>query len=290
MKKSFSVLIIAVLIMAFAAGTALAADQLTWEQIETSYSDLILTDTAGKYPGSFTVSGLAANNQCLLLVVEGLYADPADIVLSTETAITYIDQEVTADGTVTFSDFIPMYVTDSTVVISDGTKRIVGYIEGQGYPVSGTVSFQGNATDPVVTLINNQDIAKVYMATVADVTRNSDSSYTGSYSFSSIPALAENDTYTLMITKAGHLVYGNSLVSVTASSNKALGLSSLVCGDTDATNDIAYEDLMNVLNNYGNTASGVSGYDIDQSGDIVYEDLMLVLNFYNSIGWSVDAD
>ena len=96
----------------------------------TTDIDGTVTCADGKYTASYT--GAEAGSQYVLLVVEGT---PEDYSVS-QASILYINQVAAdANGVVTFSDFIPMNVANSVVLLggyfSDGSPKVLGTILSQ---------------------------------------------------------------------------------------------------------------------------------------------------------------
>ena len=96
----------------------------------TTDVDGTVTCADGKYTASYT--GAEAGEQYVLLVVEGT---PESYSVSQD-SILYINQVAAdANGVVTFSDFIPMNVANSVVLLggyfSDGSPKVLGTILSQ---------------------------------------------------------------------------------------------------------------------------------------------------------------
>ncbi len=94
----------------------------------------------------------------------------------------------------------------------------------------------------------------------------------GSYTIS-VPA----DTYKFVVTKAAHLSYTKNTLEVMADVAKNVELKG---GDVDQNGTVAFADLTEVLNLYGNADENA---DVNGDGSIGFADLTAVLNNYGVI-------
>ena len=140
--------------------------------------------------------------------------------------------------------------------------KLLGYVNNSGaeetFTVSGTVT-SDSAKEAKVTLTSTSDEAKVFTVDTAS----------GSYTIS-VPA----DTYKFVVTKAAHLSYTKNTLEVMADVAKNVELKG---GDVDQNGTVAFADLTEVLNLYGNAAANA---DVNGDGSIGFADLTAVLNNY----------
>ena len=231
-------------------------------------------DTTNKnFDLTYTSNTLVAGNQYVLLIVKGT---PESYSVSSGT-IMYIDQ--TASGTsgdvsVSFADFMPRSLPDCVVLLGGafaaGTASpvVLGTIIGHGSTVTGSVSYLGTVTRPVVKLTDTTNASSIYTATVS-----TPSSGTASYTFDAIP----DGTYTLSITKTGHKAYSGT-VTINAD-NTEMAAVTLLGGDVDADGGVTLSDLSSILTGFGQSGAGitVAGNDIDEDGGITLTDLSTTL-------------
>lgn len=117
----------------------------------TTDVDGTVTCDGEKYTATY--AGAEAGSQYVLLVVEGT----PDSYTVSEDSILYIDQVAAdANGTVTFSGFIPMSIADSVVLLGgyfdDGSPKVLGTIQSQFVPGDVNEDDKVNIKDSVLLL------------------------------------------------------------------------------------------------------------------------------------------
>ncbi|MDY4953930.1 MAG: carboxypeptidase-like regulatory domain-containing protein, partial [Candidatus Onthomonas sp.] len=174
-------------------------------------------DGVSQYTVTYTDAAIAGK-QCVLLVVAGTYDGSTPTYTISESTIQYIDQTAAdSSGSVSFT-YIPKSTPDSLVLLGiEGQSGpiLLATVESKGVTVSGSVSFRGDFTKATVSLTAGSDVFSVETAS-------------GAYEIASVP----DGTYTLSITKKGHLPYSTT-VTVDAD-NTALGSVTLLGGDVDS--------------------------------------------------------
>lgn len=250
MKKLtfFLSVLLAMAVFAFAASAA----PVNYTANEDGSFDVTYTGTAGEYYA--------------LVIVEGIAAEGTAPVI-TSSSIQYIDQvTAAADGTATFNGVLLKTDGVKGTVYLGGSDldaaKLLGYVNNSGteetFTVSGTVT-SDSAKEAKVTLTSTSDGAKVFTVDTAS----------GSYTIS-VPA----DTYKFVVTKAAHLSYTKNALEVTADVAKNVELKG---GDVDQNGTVAFADLTEVLNLYGNADENA---DVNGDGSIGFADLTAVLNNY----------
>lgn len=250
MKKLtlFLSVLLAMAVFAFAASAA----PVDYTANEDGSFDVTYTGTAGEYYA--------------LVIVEGIAAEGTAPVI-TSSSIQYIDQvTAAADGTATFNGVLLKTDGVKGTVYLGGSDldaaKLLGYVNNSGteetFTVSGTVT-SDSAKEAKVTLTSTSDGAKVFTVDTAS----------GSYTIS-VPA----DTYKFVVTKAAHLSYTKNALEVTADVAKNVELKG---GDVDQNGTVAFADLTEVLNLYGNADENA---DVNGDGSIGFADLTAVLNNY----------
>lgn len=250
MKKLtlFLSVLLAMAVFAFAASAA----PVDYTANEDGSFDVTYTGTAGEYYA--------------LVIVEGIAAEGTAPVI-TSSSIQYIDQvTAAADGTAAFNGILLKTDGVKGTVYLGGSDldaaKLLGYVNNSGteetFTVSGTVT-SDSAKEAKVTLTSTSDGAKVFTVDTAS----------GSYTIS-VPA----DTYKFVVTKAAHLSYTKNALEVTADVAKNVELKG---GDVDQNGTVAFADLTEVLNLYGNADENA---DVNGDGSIGFADLTAVLNNY----------
>ena len=250
MKKLtlFLSVLLAMAVFAFAASAA----PVDYTANEDGSFDVTYTGTAGEYYA--------------LVIVEGIAAEGTAPVI-TSSSIQYIDQvTAAADGTAAFNGILLKTDGVKGTVYLGGSDldaaKLLGYVNNSGteetFTVSGTVT-SDSAKEAKVTLTSTSDAAKVFTVDTAS----------GSYTIS-VPA----DTYKFVVTKAAHLSYTKNALEVTADVAKNVELKG---GDVDQNGTVAFADLTEVLNLYGNADENA---DVNGDGSIGFADLTAVLNNY----------
>ena len=250
MKKLtlFLSVLLAMAVFAFAASAA----PVDYTANEDGSFDVTYTGTAGEYYA--------------LVIVEGIAAEGTAPVI-TSSSIQYIDQvTAAADGTATFNGVLLKTDGVKGTIYLGGSDldaaKLLGYVNNSGdeetFTVSGTVT-SDSAKEAKVTLTSTTDEAKVFTVDTAS----------GSYTIS-VPA----DTYKFVVTKAAHLSYTKNALEVTADVAKNVELKG---GDVDQNGTVAFADLTEVLNLYGNADENA---DVNGDGSIGFADLTAVLNNY----------
>lgn len=146
MKRMIRALVAAAVLVSSLTVSAFAAT----DGYTTDVSGTVTCD-GEKYTATYT--GAEAGEQYVLLVVEGT---PESYTV-TQGSILYINQTAAdANGTVTFSGFIPMNVADSVVLLggyfADGSPKVLGTIQAQFIPGEVDDSEGITADDALVTL------------------------------------------------------------------------------------------------------------------------------------------
>lgn len=239
--------------------------------------NLILQPVSGKYTVTYNESietELTAGQQIVLLVVKGVATTPAGLTISADT-IRYIDQGVSTDTSITFSNFVPSSTPNCTVLISgltgvDGPK-IVGYIEAVPVNVSGSLSFISGSIGRVATVTITENGYSTNTKTVQSNT-------SGQYSFTGVT----EGTYTLVATAESHASYTKNLISINEFDVTIL-LGTLYPGELSNDVNIGFTDLTYILADYNKTRSTAIKPQTDISGDnnINFTDLSDLLANYN---------
>ena len=215
------------------------------------------------YTVTYTNAAIA-DKQCVLLVVAGTYDGSTPVYEISESTIQYIDQKA-ADGSVSFT-YIPKSTPDSLVLLGvEGQSGpiLLATVESKGVTVSGSVSFRGDFTKATVSLTAGSDVFSVETAS-------------GAYEIASVP----DGTYTLSITKKGHLPYSKT-VTVDAD-HTVLGAVSLLGGDVDSDhNFINFSDLTALLGAYDTSVTAAAVTDIDENALVNFADLSILLANYD---------
>ncbi|MEG2383580.1 MAG: hypothetical protein RSB39_08320, partial [Oscillospiraceae bacterium] len=168
-KKAIKTLAIAAVLTTLLVCSAFAAAGTNTPEWTSAEADCTLTYVvaAGTTPAHYHVeykTNLVEGNQYALLVVKK-NADNSYTV--SENTIMYIDQMATSTG-VSF-DFIPKSTPDCIVLLggtfANNVKSPIklGELTGKGVQVTGSVSYLGTVTTPVVTLTAGTN---TYTATV----------------------------------------------------------------------------------------------------------------------------
>lgn len=221
----------------------------------------------GKYTAS-TTSGIKAGKEYVLLVVK---ADGNGNALPiNDESVMYIDQKAADANGVSF-DFIPRSTPDCVLKLggefSEGTSPVtLGTLVGKsGVTVSGSVSYLGSVTKPIIKLTSG---STEYMATVAEPVNE-----TSTFTFDSV-AIGD---YTLSMTKKGHKAL-SMFVSVT-NADITVEKSDLLGGDVDADGGVTLSDLSSVLTAFGKSGDAIinKGNDIDEDNGITLTDLSITL-------------
>ena len=146
MKRMIRALVAAAVLVSSLTVSAFAAT----DGYTTDVSGTVTCD-GEKYTATYT--GAEAGEQYVLLVVEGT---PESYTV-TQGSILYINQTAAdANGTVTFSGFIPMNVADSVVLLggyfADGSPKVLGTIVSQSTPGDVNEDDKINIKDSVLLL------------------------------------------------------------------------------------------------------------------------------------------
>lgn len=228
----------------------------------------ILPDGNGRYSiscNSADLGGVTINNgdQFVITVLKGrLDRFPATL---NQSDITYIDQAAASGGTISFLNFTPSTIPNSTVFISGGTLAapvIVGYLEANGFEVTGSIKYQTSNTLATVMLYDKN-------GSLID-TANTDI-------FGAFTLFASEGTYTLKIEKPGYLSYTiNELALSEATSLKQVDISTLA-GDVNGDGWVNSVDLTAFLSEFGTAATTYPNADIDGNGSVNSVDLTCLL-------------
>lgn len=240
--------------------------------------NLILQPVSGKYTVTYNESietELTAGQQIVLLVVKGVATTPAGLTISADT-IRYIDQGVSTDTSIAFSNFVPSSTPNCTVLISglsgiDGPK-IVGYIEAVPVNVSGTVSYLSGIINRIATITLTEMNMPSYTPTSNVFTVQSNTS--GQFN---IPLVTEG-TYQLVATAQSHAKYTKNNISIVELDVSGI-TGYLLSGDIDSNDVIEFLDLSEILSNYNQVKTDPA--DVDGNGVIEFLDLSAVLSNYN---------
>ena len=240
--------------------------------------NLILQPVSGKYSVTYNESietELTAGQQIVLLVVKGVATTPSGLTISADT-IRYIDQAVSTDTSIAFSNFVPSSIPNCTVLISgltgvDGPK-IVGYIEAVPVNVSGTVSYLSGVINRVATITLTEMNMPAYTPTSNVFTVQSSTS--GQFN---IPLVTEG-TYQLIATAQSHAKYTKNNISIVELDISGI-TGNLLSGDIDGNDVIEFLDLSSILSNYNQVKTDPA--DVDGNGVIEFLDLSAVLSNYN---------
>ena len=282
MKKFTLILVLAVMLVfvalpVWAATTGYTEDKAT--DADTYKGTVSYNSTDENYAASYSGAEVADNGMYLLLVVKG---DGSSIGVGD---ITYIDQTLPADGTVSFNEFIPRYVPESTVLLAgtgiDSPIKL-GKLIQQGVSVSGSLQYYkaadskgatvslGSAATKNATNGDFTDFSADYSATVA-----ADGSFT-------INGVAPGN-YILQIKYDHHLTY---YCNVSIEEEKVLNYKLISClGDVAGNGDgvINPNDLSQLLLGFGN--GNYPQTDLTGDGVVNPNDLsQLLLNYGNNVG------
>lgn len=228
------------------------------------------TRTVGETYDSYTVSYTnadLADMQCVLLVVTGTYDGTIANYSIGESTIQYIDQTAADEnGTVSFT-YIPKSTPDSVVLMgAEGLSSpvLLATVESKGVTVTGSVDFLGSATKATVSLTD--EAGNVFSTETA----------AGAYEITSVP----DGTYTLTITKKGHLPYSTT-VTIDAD-NTTLGAVTLLGGDVDDDhNYINFSDLTVLIGAYDSSVTAAAAADINEDALVNFTDLSVLLTNYD---------
>jgi hypothetical protein len=243
-------------------------------------------DTNGRY--TVTHGGLTDGEQVVLLVVKDKAlgaggAFPAELA---EGDITYVDQTTAVDGTVTFDDFIPKQLPDSTAFITAASLAApltVGHVTGFG--VAGKISVKSYDPKKPITVTLYEAGTTVEADTFtfdAEASGSGPETKTLPFEFENIP----DGDYDLVVSKPGHVDFKITNLSVededvdlTAHSNPKISTITLVVGDINGNNAVNIQDLNIILANFLKSANAATNAnaDIDGNGAINIQDLNLLI-------------
>lgn len=212
-----------------------------------------LQPSDGKY--SITYGEATEGNEYLVLVVRGLPDEnnnPPSINISDVNSILYIDQATGTENGVSFNNFIPKSVVNSTVFIS-GTgmdkPKAVATIEGVGVEVSGKVTLQSRGSSgnqgATITLTSNDNPSDDFVGK-----SNSD----GSFTLDGIP----EGTYTLTISMPGFLKY--TVKTLIIENETEIPAINLFGGDLNTDSQVTGADVSALLGDYLKQASTASQF------------------------------
>lgn len=193
-KSSWKLVLCLALAVVMLACTALAAIAQGDVAADTTKGATITVSNDGKL--TVSVTGLTAGTQYALIQVkvQSNAATAADLLATPpaydveEDKILYIDQDAAADGTVTFSNFLPKSAATSLFVLGGGNAdpKIVGAMVAQGTTVTGTVALKG-ATAATEAKVEALDASG---AVLVETTATTAANGTGTYTLDGIPAEA----------------------------------------------------------------------------------------------------
>jgi hypothetical protein len=221
-------------------------------------------DGQGAYTATYADGGISAGQQFALLVVKdtALAGDALPVALAADD-ITYIDQTAATAGSVTFPDFIPRAIPDSSVFLAGGdlTEPLkIATIAAR----SADVTVRVQSYDPKVAVsLTLTGTGGEYPQTITGEASGS-GQQTREVTFVNVPA----GTYDLVVTKAKHLKY--TLTGITVGEiSLDLGTLPLLCGDINSDSYVNIQDLGSLVSpaNYGKTTALANIAATDLNGD-----------------------
>ena len=255
-----AVLCAAMLTLALTTAAFAAEGDIT--KVNATDATRTVGETYDSYTVSYTDAGLAGK-QCVLLVVTGTYDGTTANYSIGESTIQYIDQTAADEnGAVSFT-YIPKSTPDSVVLMgAEGLSSpvLLATVESKGVTVTGNVDFLCSATKATVSLTD--EAGNVFSTETA----------AGAYEITSVP----DGTYTLSITKKGHLPY-SATVTIDAD-NTTLGDVTLLGGDVD--DDSRYinaNDLSALIASYKDESAVNDAVNINEDASVNATDLSTLL-------------
>lgn len=289
MKKTWKLVLCLALAVTMLSCAALAAGDGPEVAVnKTAYAalaDNAVTVADGTVTVTVPASMITAGEQYVVVLVKPkTQADTAQALLSAdyelgESTVTYIDQKQAPDsGNVTFSGK-PLSMTSCLVLLGGKganneviNARVIGAIKTSGVSVKGKVSSYNKKNATTVTLTDAANAS--YSATIPAESATASGAQTQEFEVSGVPA----GTYTLKVTKPGHLSYTVTGVVVAdaevdlSTSTKDYKLMTLLCADIDGNDRSTIQDLSAFRADYGKT-TGNPLTDCDGNGRRTVQDL-----------------
>lgn len=235
----------------------------------------------GKYTVTVTDEAIKDGNQYVLLIAKGVVDGGVIPEINTDT-LTYINQTVADDNTVTFKDFIPKSVPNSVVLLGGEfngktSPVIIGYIDAAGVLVTGSVAFQTSNVGATI---------KIYDALGNEVV-SGETTTEGAFSIEGVPT---GEEFSLVVSKPGYCTY--TLSNMTIEDAMELSEISIVnlAGDLDGDGYVNGYDLTNLLSDFnkGGSDIGMETADLDGDGYVNGYDLTYMLSSFNNGNVVVD--
>ena len=234
---------------------------------------------------TFSHDAIISGNQYALLIAKGTM--PAGAVVNgtmamptiDSTTLTYIDQTTAEGTTVKFENFIPKSVPNSVVLLGGSfngyeSPVVIGFINGQGVLVTGTISIPQNTSD---TKLNNVTFT---LFEGDNALSNGVVDQNGTFSFSGVA----DGTYKVSVKKPG-CVSASTTVTVEGE-EVSIGELTLYAGDVNGNNEINVYDLMDMLDDWGKSSDklGSNYSDTNENGFVNIYDLFVLLDNFGRKG------
>ena len=249
MKKALTVLLLSIILSAVLCICA-SADEIK--------------PVGGKYSVTYFAGTQNAGNVYVISVVRGY--ETTDI---SEQSLVYMDYAVCDDdGYVSFIDFIPMEICDSTVLIGSWAMQepiVYGTISGS--TASGKILYHG--TSPATV--------KIYSGSTLICTSLTDEN--GNYTLSGMQA---GKSYKAVITKNGYLSYTTSFILTQDMLVPTFNIK-ICAGDLDNSGRILINDLSAIITQFGKSADEITipEADFNCDGKVDTEDISILVKNYN---------
>lgn len=266
MKKLSKILLVMAMSFVLLFAMMTVASAATIKNVEA----VVAADTGRTISVTVEYGSPEAAQQSTVLVVKSGVA----LATLSDSDIKYIDQEAVTDTAVTYT---------FKLLEADRTGAYDVYVGGTGVDAPSNTSFSFDTKKLIGTLVVQGDATKA-TAVATDASGNETNGTVkadGTYEIE-----VGQGTYKVVLGKAGYLY--KTYEGVVA--NKAevdLGTVTLIGGDFNNDNSVAYEDLQSVLNLYNkNDASA----DLNDDGVVDYAELQTILNNYNATVNSYNAE
>lgn len=288
-KSSWKLVLCLALVVAMLACTALAAIAQGDVAADTAKGATITVSNDGKL--TVTVTGLTAGEQYALIQVKvqsdaataaALLATPPSYNVD-EDKILYIDQDAAADGTVTFSNFLPKSAATSLFVLGggDAEPKIVGAMLGKGTTITGTVTLK-SATAAADVKVEALDASG---AVLAETTATTAANGTGTYTLDGVPAEAVK---LKVSTAAKYVAREYAITADTTTQNVELWAKGDVVGNGDG---IKINDVNAVFNHFKKVSNkmitdeyALAVADVIGNGDgIKINDVNAIFNHFKTV-------
>lgn len=217
-------------------------------------------ETDQKYDVTFT--GAVNGKEYMLWVVKNIHATASRASFA-KGDVLYINQATAANNQVTFNDFLPMNIENSTLLISGqgmAEPEVVGYIlkQSAGYSITGNVLSWDNKNNLVVKLydasIADTDIradmasgtpakALTYTVNAGNAASDGGTIYTAAVNVENIPA----GSYKIAVYKPGKYVVKVVPVTVIEAAVAAGNMALWLYGDVNNNGTVDAKDATQIL-------------------------------------------